>query len=72
VSVLLNLRNAFRQFHENEEGLEALQVVMIIAVAALCLILVKFLYKDYIQPWLQKLIENITGWKDATQPNDPT
>jgi hypothetical protein len=59
--VMDKLRNAVREFHEDEEGLETLQVVMIIAVAAVILLLVKSQWGN-IRDWFNALIEQILGW----------
>jgi hypothetical protein len=56
---------SLREFHRNEKGLEALQVVMIIAIAAVCLIAVKYNW-DKIRDWFYDVIGQGTGdsqWK---------
>jgi Flp pilus assembly pilin Flp len=62
---LTSLTKTVRKFHENESGLEALQVVMIIAVAALCLLAIKYFWDTNIKDWVTNLINSITGWTKA-------
>jgi hypothetical protein len=59
------IMKAMRSFHEDEAGLEALQVVMIVAIAALFLLVVKYLWDNYLYSWVQTLIKNISGWSSS-------
>ena len=65
MNLLRHPLNSLRKFHQNEKGLEALQVVMIIAIAAVCLIAVKYKW-DEIRDWFDDMIGDGTGsdnWK---------
>lgn len=56
---LVQMKNALREFHHNEEG-DALQTVMIIAVAAMVVAVIIIFGNDIVK-WARGLIDKMKG-----------
>ncbi len=55
-----NLKNVFRKFHSDEQGLEALQVVMIIAIAGLVMVAAATLGQEVVT-WMKDKWSSLQG-----------